>query len=91
MEYKNLNEMQNELLSENKLTDELLSFFKEIDVMNSVGMMSWLTSTCKDAIKKLENGDKITYNDKVLDKEGFLGVLNNTVSDLLMKRILGIA
>lgn len=86
---KDLNGMSKELLEDGVLTDELLSFFREIDVMNSVGMMSWLTSLCKDAVKKIEDGGIIHYKGEALTKKKFLDILNGTISDLLMGRITG--
>lgn len=90
MANKTLNQLSDEMTKENKLTDEHLDFFREIDVMNSVGMMSWLTKTCKEVLEKLDKGEVIVYKEEELDRAGFLGVLNETISDLLMRRILDV-
>lgn len=89
MTSKAINELSDELLKGGKLSDELLDFFREVDCMNSIGMMSWVSSTCKGALDNIESGKEVYYKGNVLNREGFLGILNENLSDFLMKRILG--
>lgn len=85
---KNLNDLSNELLNLHILTDEMLEFFEEIDVMNSVGMMAWMTNNCKEALDYIDNGNTITYKEKVLDRVGFLSTLRDHLSDFVIRRIV---
>lgn len=84
---KDLNTMQKELVDDGILTDELISFFRDIDTMNSTGMMTWLVDTAKGGLKKIELGSGVTYNGKKLTKDEYTRILNDNLSDLLVGRI----
>ena len=68
-----LNYLRKELVFSRKLTDEALSFFRDIDVMNSTGMMTWLVDTCSEAIT--HSNETIEYNGKNLDAAAFVALL----------------
>ncbi len=85
---KTLNDLSNELLNNHILTDELLEFFEQVDIMNSVGMMAWMTNNCRDALQNIDNGQRITYNGGTLDRVEFLNVLREHLSDFVIRKIV---
>jgi len=87
MAFKTLNELSEELLEKGVLTDEMIEFFREIDGMNSIGMIAWLTSNCSEAIKNIKNGNTVTYKGEKLSADGFLQILKDNLSDLIINKI----
>lgn len=82
---KDLNYLRKELVFSRRLTDEALLFFRDIDVMNSTGMMTWLVDTCSEAIT--HSNETIEYNGKRLDAVAFVALLSENLSSLLVDRI----
>lgn len=82
---KDLKYLRKELVFSRKLTDEALSFFRDIDVMNSTGMMTWLVDTCSEAIT--HSNETIEYNGKNLDEKAFVALLSENLSSFLVDRI----
>lgn len=84
---KSFNDIEKELTQDGIITDETLNLFREIDGMLSTGTMSWMINTCKKAIKEIEKGLIITYQNKELSKEEFRTLLNDNLSDFVIDRI----